>query len=61
MGRMAMAALGVDGDEIDRTETEYRRRDTERLQVQTQSGDLKAGRETIITRQVALPGGGECG
>ena len=61
MGRMAMAALGVDGDEIDRTETEYRRRDTERLQVQTQSGDLKAGRETIITRQVALPSGGECG
>jgi CPA2 family monovalent cation:H+ antiporter-2/glutathione-regulated potassium-efflux system protein KefB len=61
MGRMAMVALGVDQDEIDRTEAEYRRRDEDRLQLQTASGDLKAGRDTIITEQVVLPGGGECG
>ncbi|RYD99065.1 MAG: sodium:proton exchanger [Sphingomonadales bacterium] len=43
MAREAMEAVGVDGQEIDRTEAEYRRRDSARLKEQKESGDLRAG------------------
>ena len=49
MGRMAMAALGVDETEQDRTEDRYRRTDAERLALQTEAGDIYAARDRIIT------------
>lgn len=49
MARRAMEAVGVDGTEIDRTEAEYRRRDYERLKVQRETGDLRAGRDGMFT------------
>ncbi len=49
MARMAMAAVGVDGEEIDRTENLYRARDRERLKAQFESGDLRAQIDRIIT------------
>jgi monovalent cation:proton antiporter-2 (CPA2) family protein len=45
MGRSALAALGIAAREVERVEREYRERDTERLRVQTESGDLKKGLE----------------
>ena len=48
MARGAMAAVGVDGAEIDRTEDLYRRRDRERLKIQHEAGDIRAAREAII-------------
>ncbi|AJP72479.1 cation:proton antiporter domain-containing protein [Sphingomonas hengshuiensis] len=49
MARRAMAAVGVDMQEADKTEAEYRRRDFERLKLQRESGDLYAGRDGIFT------------
>ena len=49
MGRMAMASLGVDETEQDRTEDRYRRHDAERLAVQTEAKDIHAARDQIIT------------
>ena len=49
MGRMAMASLGVDETELDRTEDRYRRNDAERLALQTEANDIYAARERIIT------------
>ena len=48
MGRQALLAIGVAESEVDRVEQEYRRRDTERLGRQSESGDLGAGRETVF-------------
>ncbi|MGI4732877.1 MAG: cation:proton antiporter [Janthinobacterium lividum] len=48
MARMAMAEIGVDGAEVDRTEQEYRDRDADRLRAQTQSGDLRAGIDRMV-------------
>ncbi|MDB5688602.1 MAG: sodium:proton exchanger [Sphingomonas bacterium] len=45
MGRQALLAIGIEEDEVDRVETEYRRRDIARLGLQTEAGDLGAGRE----------------
>ncbi|MCW3837574.1 cation:proton antiporter [Sphingomonas canadensis] len=53
MARRAMDSVGVDGAEIDRTEAEYRRRDQERLQVQKQTGDLRAARGMMFTHASA--------
>ncbi|ODP38273.1 cation:proton antiporter [Sphingomonas turrisvirgatae] len=50
MARLAMEAVGVDHEEIDRTEDLYRRRDRERLRIQHEAGDMLAARETIIAR-----------
>ena len=50
MARMAMDAVGVDGQEIDRTEAEYRKRDQARLQLQKESGDIRAGRDGMLTQ-----------
>ena len=49
MARRAMEAVGVDGQEIDKTEAEYRKRDYERLRVQKETGDIRAGREGMFT------------
>ena len=48
MARKAMAAVGVDIEEIERTEDLYRRRDRERLRIQHEAGSLVAAREAII-------------
>ncbi|MGN6621139.1 MAG: cation:proton antiporter domain-containing protein [Sphingomonas sp.] len=62
MARLAMVELGVDEEQIDRTEQAYRDRDDERLKRQTESGDIRAGIEKIITRRPKLaPEPGECG
>ena len=48
MARRAMDAVGVDAQEIDRTEDLYRHRDRERLRIQYEAGDIRAAREAII-------------
>ena len=50
MAREAMSAVGVDGDEIRRTEDLYRARDRERLKIQYEAGDLKAAREAVLAQ-----------
>jgi CPA2 family monovalent cation:H+ antiporter-2/glutathione-regulated potassium-efflux system protein KefB len=49
MARRAMDAVGVTQQEIDKTEAEYRRRDYERLKLQRESGDLRAGIDGMFT------------
>ncbi len=53
MARQAMENLGVDSEEISRTESDYRRRDAERLQAQTESQDMYAGRDALLASAVA--------
>ncbi len=48
MARKAMDAVGVDIEEIERTEDFYRRRDRERLRIQHEAGSLIAARGAII-------------
>ena len=43
MGRAALEIVGVDAEEIDRVDFEYRLRDCERLELQSSTGDLRAG------------------
>ncbi|WP_375393785.1 cation:proton antiporter [uncultured Sphingomonas sp.] len=50
MARRALASVSVGEQEIDRTETEYRRRDRERLHAQHESGDLRAAGDTMLTQ-----------
>ncbi|MDG5488093.1 cation:proton antiporter [Sphingomonas sp. BGYR3] len=50
MARKAMAAVGVDPGEIERTEQEYRDRDLKRLKLQKESGDLYAAREVMFSQ-----------
>jgi voltage-gated potassium channel Kch len=45
MGRAALRAAGIEGKEIDRVDREYRLRDSERLERQAETGDLRAGLE----------------
>lgn len=49
MARKAMDEVGVDAQEIDKTEDEYRRRDLDRLRAQKESGNLRAGMESMFT------------
>jgi CPA2 family monovalent cation:H+ antiporter-2/glutathione-regulated potassium-efflux system protein KefB len=49
MARLAMQAAGVDGVEIDRTETLYRARDRERLKAQIETGDIRAKLDRMIS------------
>jgi CPA2 family monovalent cation:H+ antiporter-2/glutathione-regulated potassium-efflux system protein KefB len=39
--------------EINKTEAEYRRRDTARLQLQKETGDIAAARDTMFTQASA--------
>ena len=48
MARMAMAALHIDDDEIDRVEDQYRVRDAGRLKSQSEAGDVRAGLAEFI-------------
>lgn len=50
MARQAMAAVGIEGEEIDRTEDLYRKRDRERLKIQLEAGDLRAARSEVIAQ-----------
>ena len=43
MGKAALKAAGVDAQEVERVDREYRRRDCERLERQSRTGDLHAG------------------
>jgi CPA2 family monovalent cation:H+ antiporter-2/glutathione-regulated potassium-efflux system protein KefB len=49
MARRAMDAVGVTQQEIDKTEAEYRRRDFERLKLQRETGDIRAGIDGMLT------------
>ena len=55
MGRAALKANGIDALEIDRVEREYRARDSERLERQAATGDIKAGWERAFKPDSALP------
>jgi Kef-type K+ transport system membrane component KefB/voltage-gated potassium channel Kch len=55
MGRAALELLGDSEDQINRAENEYRESDRDRLELQKVAGDLRAGRERIIT-QSTRPG-----
>jgi CPA2 family monovalent cation:H+ antiporter-2/glutathione-regulated potassium-efflux system protein KefB len=60
MARLAMKSIGIDHNEIDRSEDHYRARDKERLKAQYETGDLSAARDRIITqdkRPDVAPGG----
>ncbi len=48
MGREALALFCVDSGEVDRVEREYRDRDRQRLESQTESGDIHALKETMF-------------
>ena len=56
MGRAALRASGIDKQEIDRVDGEYRMRDCERLERQSATGDLRAGWETAFAPDRPLPG-----
>jgi monovalent cation:proton antiporter-2 (CPA2) family protein len=49
MGRAALKASGIDREEVDRVEREYRMRDCERLERQSATGDLHAGEDRSFT------------
>lgn len=53
MGRAALDGLGVSLTEIDRAESIFRERDQQRLEMQMESGDLRAARGMIFTQQAA--------
>lgn len=51
MGRAALDGLGVSLAEIDRAENIFRERDEQRLEMQLESGDLRAAKDMIFTQQ----------
>jgi voltage-gated potassium channel Kch len=55
MGRMALAAVEIDGDEIDRTEERYRDIDKKRLAAQAEAGDLHAGDDLMVRPGTPAP------
>jgi voltage-gated potassium channel Kch len=55
MGRAALKAVGEPVAEIDRVESEYRMRDCQRLELQSSTGDLRAGWEQSFGPDRALP------
>ena len=55
MARMALSALDVGPEELDRAETYYRDLDTRRLSAQAEAGDLHAGSEMMIRPGGELP------
>ncbi|MDX3884386.1 MAG: cation:proton antiporter [Sphingomonas sp.] len=48
MGRHALEAVGIPAEEIDRVEDEYRERDAIRLELQSQSGDLRTAKNMMF-------------
>ena len=61
MGRKALKAVGIDAGEIDRVDSEYRLRDCERLERQSEAGDLHAGEERAFSADRSLPDEAEPG
>lgn len=57
MGRAALEAMGLRPEEVDEVDFEYRLRDCERLELQTSSGDLKAGFDQSFGPGRTLSGG----
>ncbi len=57
MGRAALEAMGVKEEEINRVDFEYRKRDCERLELQSSTGDMRAGLERSFSPDRALPKG----
>ncbi|HEY6048679.1 MAG TPA: monovalent cation:proton antiporter-2 (CPA2) family protein [Sphingomicrobium sp.] len=55
MGRAALKASGIAQREIERVEREYRMRDCERLELQRETGDVRAGWETSFGQDRPLP------
>jgi hypothetical protein len=55
MGRAALKAVGFSAEEVERVDREYRLRDCERLERQSESGDIRAGWERAFTQDRALP------
>jgi len=55
MGRAALRFSGIEPNEIDRVEREYRMRDCERLERQSETGDLHAGDESSFRPGRSLP------
>jgi len=56
MGRAALKASGVSSEEIERVDREYRMRDCDRLELQGETGDVRAGWETSFAPDRPLPG-----
>jgi len=54
LGREALQAVGIEQDNVETIEAEYRRRDGSRLEAQMASGDLRAEKEKMFTRERAL-------
>lgn len=61
LGREALAELGTSETLIDAIETEYRRRDAERLDLQLCSGDDLSGVDRLIRGPIALDGAAPMG
>ena len=59
MGRAALRAAGVESEEVERVEREYRRRDCERLERQSETGDLHAGEDQAFSAERSLPDGND--
>jgi voltage-gated potassium channel Kch len=55
MGRAALKANGIEQREVERVDREYRMRDCDRLERQSQTGDIRAGWETAFGADRALP------
>ena len=55
MGRAALKAMGISANEVDRVDEEYRMRDCERLELQSATGDLRAGLERSFAPDRSLP------
>jgi voltage-gated potassium channel Kch len=61
MGRAALKAMGIPATEVDRVDGEYRMRDCERLELQSSTGDLRAGLERSFAPDRSLPEAGSGG
>ena len=55
MGKAALKASGIDRQEAERVEREYRSRDCERLELQSSTGDLHAGLDRSFSAERPLP------
>ena len=55
MGRAALEVIGVEQEEIDRVDFEYRLRDGGRLVLQSATGDMRAGLDRSFSPDRALP------
>lgn len=55
LGREALRKLGIADREVARVEQAFRQRDSERLQLQSESGDLHSGKERSFSAERSLP------